>query len=84
MALPKAVNYFIVIYLVCSILYTSSYLLGFKSSPSQKNLVPEISVAGLQQHYLGKQQVDWKNSLGKIHDFVLVFSSFSLFFFFFF
>lgn len=84
MALPKAVNYFIVIYLVCSILYTSSYLLGFKSSPSQKNLVPEISVAGLQQHYLGKQQVDWKNSLGKIHDFVLIFSSFSLFFFFFF
>lgn len=86
MALPKAVNYFIVVYLVCSILYTSSYLLGFKSSPSQKNLVPEISVAGLQQHYLGKQQVDWKNSLGKIYYsvlFLFMFSSFSSSFVFF-
>lgn len=65
MALPKAANYLIAIYLVCSILYTSSYLLGFRGSPSQKSQVPEISVASLQQHYLGKQQVDWTNSLGK-------------------
>lgn len=66
MALPKAANYLIAIYLVCSILYTSSYLLGFRGSPSQKSQVPEISVASLQQHYLGKQQVDWTNSLDQV------------------
>lgn len=63
MALPKAVNYSIVIYLVCSILYTSTYLLGLGKS-SKESLSSGISVASLQQHYLGKQQVDWKNSLG--------------------
>jgi hypothetical protein len=65
MALPKAVNYFIVVYLVCSILYTSTYLLGFRTNPSKRNLESGISVASLQQHYLGKQRVEWKNALGK-------------------
>lgn len=65
MALPKAVNYFIVVYLVCSILYTSTYLLGFKPNSSKSNNLAGISVASLQKHYLGKQSVEWKNALGK-------------------
>jgi glycosyltransferase-like protein LARGE len=72
MALPKAVNYFIVVYLVCSILYTSTYLLGFRTSPFKKSLNSGISVASLQQHYLGKQRVDWTNSLGKIEIYFIV------------
>lgn len=65
MALPKAANYFIAIYLVCSILYTSIYLLGFGRGSSKYNLSSGISVASLQQRYLGKQQVDWKDSFSK-------------------
>jgi glycosyltransferase-like protein LARGE len=65
MALPKAANYFIAIYLVCSILYTSIYLLGLGKGSSKNGLSSGISVASLQEHYLGKQQVDWRNSLGK-------------------
>lgn len=64
MALPKAVNYFIVIYIVGSILYTSYYLLGFKSS-DQSNVKPVNTVANLQDRYLGKQLVDWVNPNGK-------------------
>ena len=74
MALPKAANYFIVIYLVCSLVYTSIYLLGLRGS-SKNSLSSGISVASLQQHYLGKQQVDWKNSLGKIQKKTYLFSS---------
>lgn len=65
MALPKAVNYFIVIYLVCSILYTSTYLLGFGRSSSKSKDSLGFSVSSLQEQYLGKQIVDWKNELGK-------------------
>lgn len=72
MALPKAVNYFIVVYLVCSILYTSTYLLGFGKSVSKTNSSSDISVASLQQHYLGKQQVDWKNSLGNYYYYFII------------
>lgn len=66
MALPKAANYFIAIYLVCSILYTSIYLLGFGRGSSKYNLSSGISVASLQQRYLGKQQVDWKDSFNEV------------------
>lgn len=72
MALPKAVNYFIVVYLVCSILYTSTYLLGFGKSVSKTNSSSDISVASLQQHYLGKQQVDWKSSLGNYYYYFII------------
>lgn len=65
MALPKAINYFIVIYIVGSILYTSFYLLGFRKS-SQNN-VKVNSVASLQDRYLGKQVVDWVNPNGSIY-----------------
>lgn len=71
MALPKAVYYFIVVYLVCSILYTSTYLLGFGKSNSKASVSSGMSVASLQQHYLGKQQVDWKNSLGNCYYYYL-------------
>jgi glycosyltransferase-like protein LARGE len=64
MALPKAVNYLIVLYIVGSILYTSYYLLGFKS-PAKNNAKTMNSVASLQDRYLSKQLVDWVNPNGK-------------------
>lgn len=64
MALPKAINYFIVIYIVGSILYTSFYLLGFKSNSFQNNAKSVNTVASLQERYHGKQLVDWVNPNG--------------------
>ncbi|KAI8052568.1 glycosyl-transferase for dystroglycan-domain-containing protein [Gilbertella persicaria] len=66
MGLPKAVNYIIVAYILCSILYTSTYLLGFKTSRSPFGSVSESTVAKLQERYQGKQSVDWKNELGQV------------------
>lgn len=65
MALPKAVNYFIVVYIVFSIFYTSSYLLGFHSKSFKSNNIPSTSVAQLQERYLGKQVVEWTSPQGK-------------------
>ncbi|KAI8375636.1 glycosyl-transferase for dystroglycan-domain-containing protein [Choanephora cucurbitarum] len=66
MALPKAVNYIIVVYIVCSILYTSSYLLGFRGSRSSFSNVSDSTVAKLQERYQSKQLVDWKNTFGQV------------------
>jgi hypothetical protein len=62
MTLPKAANYAIVIYIICSVLYTSIYLLGMKDGSSGKDLLARQSITSLQQRYAGKQIVNWTDS----------------------
>lgn len=64
MTLPKAANYAIVIYIICSVLYTSIYLLGMKGGSSGKDLLARQSITSLQQRYAGKQIVNWTDSAG--------------------
>lgn len=65
MALTKAANHLIVVYIVCSVLYTSIYLLGFRGGSSEQDLVVRNGVASLQQRYMGNHIVNWTNSEGK-------------------
>jgi glycosyltransferase-like protein LARGE len=60
MALPKTVLIIGAVYLIFSVLYTSTYILGFKGSNKAS-----VTVANLQKHYLGKQLVSWSRSTGK-------------------